>query len=158
MTTAQKPNDASTREVGQVGFHMDKLLWLDIDNFLSFASGKGDQMCDNPDKTSFNKKTLVAHILYVQWNRSAMLCSATREAVLKRFGGISPMLRKPCVGFGCAVCKKYEECKSGKYDGHLDPFNQVVASERYAPLTVDQLNDQHLFLHQQEQRQVDAEP
>ena len=155
MKLDSKPNDAYTDNVKGMGGQCDSKFWKQIKDFLAFAEGTNlseEQQRLGVEKTEFTMGKIVAHILYVQWNRSAMLCKKARADVMKHFGGISPMLKKPCVGYGCVVCYKYNECKSGEYDGILDPFPQVVADNRYDPLTLEDVANQHLFLNQRKER------
>lgn len=147
-----KPNDAFTASKTGAGFQLDKTLWKDIDEFLVFAQGRGAQPCEDPDTTQFSKGSMIAHILYVQWNQLAFNCVWARDKVIAHFGGISPMLKKPCVGFPCVVCKKYQACKTGEYDGLLDPLKQVVHDERYSSMSTKQAEDECLFLDQQAER------
>ena len=147
-----KPNDAFTASKTGAGFQLDETLWKDIDEFFVFAQGRGVQPCEDPDTTQFTKGSMIAHILYVQWNWLAFKCAWTRDKVIAHFGGISPMLKKPCVGLSCVVCKQYQNCKTGEYDGLLDPFKQVVLDERCSPISTTQAEEEYLFLDQQADR------
>ena len=155
MTTQDFPTDAYTRDTDQRGFDIDLNLWDDIHGYLAFAQGKAlsaRQKRLGVTKSTWGIRELVAHIVFVQWNRSAMLCKKTRDDIIVSFGGISPMLKKPCVGFGCVVCHKYQECKAGQYEGELDPFPQVIASGNFQPLDLNELDKQLMFSHQREIR------
>jgi hypothetical protein len=152
MNFEGKPNDAFTASKTGAGFQLDETLWKDIDEFFVFAQGRGVQPCEDPDTTEFTKGAMIAHILYMQWNQTALGCKWAREKLIAHFGGISPMIKKPCVGFPCVVCKKYSNCKTGEYDGLLDPFKQVVHSERLSQMSINQAEEEHLFLDQQAER------
>jgi len=155
MHTQNFPTDAYTRDTDQRGFDIDLNLWDDILSYLAFAQGKGLSTREKRlgvTKSKWGIRELIAHVVFLQWNRSAMHCKKTRDDIIMSFGGISPMLKKPCVGFGCAVCNKYQECKAGQYEGEIDPFPQVIASGNCQPLDLNELDKRLMFSHQRENR------
>ena len=158
MDTQDFPTDANTRDTDQRGFDIDLNLWDDILSYVAFAQGRNLSARlkrYGVTKSKWGIRELIAHVVFVQWNKSAMLCKKTRDDIILNFGGISPMLKKPCVGFGCAVCHKYQECKAGLYEGELDPFPQVIASGNYQPLSAEELDKQLMFAHQRHERPDD---
>lgn len=156
MENYGKPVDVFSNEVKKQGFQCDQNFWDRIVDYHEFAKGKGldpHQRRLGVAKTSMSRGELIAHVVFVQWQRSAMLCKKTRDEVVAYFGGISPMLKKPCVGFGCAVCHQYEACKCGEYEGELDPFPQVIATGNYQPMSIEEVDASLMFLDQQHLRE-----
>lgn len=150
MSENPKPTDAFSQDRVRAGFQIDKEFWKRIGKFVAFAEGKTTD--GETAKTTFTKFKLVAHLIYISWNRSALNCTWTREQCIDQFNGISPMVKKPCAGLGCAVCFKYEECKTGEYKGLADPFPQVVTTNRLDPITIEEAEQALLFFDQLEER------
>ena len=157
--SSTKPVDVVTNDVKKQGFQCDQNFWDRIVDYHKFAQGVGldsNTRRLGVAKTPMKLGQLIAHVVFVQWQRSAMLCKKTRDEVVDYFGGISPMLKKKCVGFGCAVCHKYEECKIGAYKGELDPFPQVLATGNYQPMSIEECDASFLFLTQQHLREEEG--
>ena len=155
-----KPFDVFTNDVRKQGFQCDQNFWDRIVDYHKFAQGVGldpHKRRLGVAKTPMTRGELIAHVVFVQWQRSAMLCKKTRCEVVDYFGGLSPMIKKPCVGFGCAVCQKYEQCKTGEYEGELDPFPQVTATGNYQPMSIEELEDANLFMNQQHLRKEEGD-